>query len=118
VCGVRVAQVLQHDAVARPVGELRIGLPAAGEVGIDLDAIADVGDEQERRPAMIDRQRLGIAFGLPLGLHHRLGPAGHAAPGGAALHTRGGGLAEKVKIVLAALRRRAIGVAAPAWPQR
>lgn len=47
------------------------------------------------------RQRLGIAFGLPLGLHHRLGPTRRTATGGATLYPRGGGLAEDIKIILA-----------------
>ncbi len=64
VAHILVAQVLQHDPVARPVGELGVGFAGAGEIGIDLDAIANVGDEQERWPAMINGERLGVAFGL------------------------------------------------------
>lgn len=52
---IRVAQILQHNPVARPIRELGIGLSGAGEIGIDLDAIADVRHQQERRPAMIHR---------------------------------------------------------------
>src|SRR3546814_2621595 len=71
---VRIAKILQHDPVARPVWELSIGLSGAGEVSIDFDAIADVRHQQERRPAMVDGKRLGIAFGLALGLDHGFGP--------------------------------------------
>lgn len=68
VAHILVAQVLQHDPVARAVGELGVGFAGTGEVGVDFDAITDVGDEQERRPSMIDGERLGVAFGLWLGL--------------------------------------------------
>jgi len=107
-----VAQVLKHDPVARPVGELGVCLSGTGEIGIDLDAIADVGDEQKRRPAMIDGERLGVAFGLTLGLHHRLGPSRRAAPGGATGDAGFGGLAEDVEIVIALIGRRTVRLAA------
>src|SRR3546814_6028243 len=97
---VRIAKILQHDPVARPVWELSIGLSGAGEVSIDFDAIADVRHQQERRPAMVDGKRLGIAFGLALGLDHGFGPPGRTAPGGAALYAGAGGLAENIEIVL------------------
>src|SRR3546814_4096314 len=42
---VRIAKILQHDPVARPVWELSIGLSGAGEVSIDFDAIADRSEE-------------------------------------------------------------------------
>ena len=61
---------------------------------------------------MVDWQRLGIAFGLALGLDHRLGPARSTAHGRAALHARGRGLAEQVEIIIAAFRCPAVGVAA------
>lgn len=61
---------------------------------------------------MIDGERLGVAFGLTLGLHHCLGPTGCAAPGGAAGDTGFGGLAEDVEIVLALVGRRPIRLAA------
>jgi len=47
-------QVFQINAKRLPVGELRVVLPLAGEVGIDLDHMPDVADQDERRPAMID----------------------------------------------------------------
>ena len=107
-----VMQVVEHDAVAGAVGELGISFAGAGEVRIDVDAIADVRDQQDRRPAMIGRQRLGIAFGLALRLKHRAGPAGRPAPRGAALDAGAGGLAENVQIVLAACRSGLVRLAA------
>ena len=107
-----VAQVVEHDPVARPVGKLGVGFSGAGEIRIDLDAIADVGDEQEGRPVMVDRQRLGVTLCLALGLHHRLGPARRAAPRRTALQSRRCGLAEQVEILFALFRRCTIGFAA------
>src|SRR3546814_7358266 len=49
VAHVLVPQVVEHDPIARTVGKLSVRLSRAGEVGIDLDAVADVRDEQERR---------------------------------------------------------------------
>ena len=47
-----VPQVFEVDAEALAVGKLRVVLPLPGKVGIDLDAMADVADQDERRPAM------------------------------------------------------------------
>ena len=74
-----LAQVFEIDAKALPVGELRVVLPLAGEVGIDLDAVADVADEDEGRPAVRGRQRAGIVLGLPPGVQHQHVP-GAVAP--------------------------------------
>jgi hypothetical protein len=41
--------------------------------------VADVDDDQERRPAVVDRQVLGVAFGLTSGALHGGGPALGAA---------------------------------------
>nr|WP_293846939.1 hypothetical protein [Sphingopyxis sp.] len=65
-------QIVERDAEAGSIGELGVLLTRAAEIGIDIDAVADIGDEQEGRPTVIDRQRLCIAFGLPARLDHRL----------------------------------------------
>jgi hypothetical protein len=49
-----VPQIIEHDAEQGLIGDLGIGLSGAGEIGIDLNAITDVGNQQERRPAVID----------------------------------------------------------------
>src|SRR3546814_3400411 len=103
---------VEHDPIARTVGKLSVRLSRAGEVGIDLDAVADVRDEQERRPAMLRRKRLGVTLGLGLRLHHRLRPTWRAAPRGAPLQARRCCLPEQIKIVLATLRGGAVGLAA------
>nr|WP_296221243.1 hypothetical protein [uncultured Sphingomonas sp.] len=59
---------------------------------------------------MIRWQRLGVAFGLALRLHHRLRPTWGVALGGAPLEARGCGLAEQIEIVLATLGSGAIGL--------
>lgn len=67
----KIVQVVKYDPVARAIGKLGVRLLPAGEVGINLVAVADVRNEQERRPAMVRRNRLGV----PLGLALRLCPA-------------------------------------------
>lgn len=67
-----VPQIVKRDAEAGSIGELGVLLPRPTEIGIDVDAVADIGDKQERRPAVVDRQRLSIAFGLPARFDHRL----------------------------------------------
>ena len=68
----RVAQVVQRDAVRARVGKGDVGCAAAGELGVELDDVADVDDDQERRPAFGGRQRAGVALGLPAGAQHRV----------------------------------------------
>jgi hypothetical protein len=84
----RAAQVLQIDAERLAIGELGVVLPLAGEVGIGLDDVADVADQDERRPAMIDRQRPCITLGLAASVQHQHvpGPAGVAHAAGRRFH--------------------------------
>jgi hypothetical protein len=49
------------------VGEGRVGGAAAGEVGVQLDDVADIDHDQEGRPAFLGRQGAGVAFGLATG---------------------------------------------------
>src|SRR5262245_24024858 len=60
-----IAQILEIDAEALAVGELGVVLPLAGEVGIELQAMADIAGEDERRPAVRSWQAARIAFGRP-----------------------------------------------------
>ena len=46
------------------VRERCVGGTGAGKVGVQLDHVADVDDDQERWPAFIGRQGAGVAFGL------------------------------------------------------
>gem|GEM_PF-2992592 len=57
-------EVGEPDAVRTRVGEGGIGGAGAREVGVQLDDLADIDDDQERRPALVGRQRAGVAFGL------------------------------------------------------
>jgi len=47
-----VAQVFQIDTEVLPVGKLRVVLTLPGEVGVDLDAVPDIANEDEGRPAV------------------------------------------------------------------
>ncbi len=48
-------QVVEINAEAVAVGEVAVVTPSAGEVGIDVEAEADVTDKDERRCGFIGR---------------------------------------------------------------
>jgi hypothetical protein len=54
IANVLPPQILHVDTKGLTIGELRVVLPLAGEVGIDLDHVAHVAHQDERRPAMRD----------------------------------------------------------------
>ena len=80
-----VAKPFERNGVALAVRELGVVLALTGEVGIDLDHVAHIDDQDERRPTVLLRQRAGIVFRLFLGGTHHPIPAASAASGGAGL---------------------------------
>ena len=78
-----IAQAVERDPEALGVRELAVALPGPAEVGIELEAVADVDDDQERRPAVVDRERLGVALGLTPSALHGDAPGPGASDGGA-----------------------------------
>ena len=74
------AQFGQPDAVRARIGEGRVGGAGTGEVGIELDDVADIDDNEKRRPAFRRRQRAGVTLGLAAGALHGV----VEAPGGGA----------------------------------
>ena len=66
-----VAKVFQENAIALPIRELGVVLPLSAEVGVNLEAMADVADDQKWRPALRGRQRFRVILGLPAGAHHQ-----------------------------------------------
>jgi hypothetical protein len=91
-----VPKFFQHDSEAASIRKLRVRLSCSREIGIDLDAIADVGHQQKGRPPMIERQRLGVPFSLSLGLEHGARPSRCAASRSAPFHTLARRLAKKI----------------------
>jgi hypothetical protein len=81
----RLRQVGQVYAEAFAVRELRVVLPGAAEVGVDVEAEADVADDDKGRPAFLGGEVAGVALGLALSLEHGLRPGGGAADRSAAL---------------------------------
>lgn len=77
------AQVFEINTKALAVGKLGVVLPLPGEIGIDLDAVADVADEDERRPTMRGRQGAGVFLRLPLGVEHQDVPGAARTPAAA-----------------------------------
>jgi hypothetical protein len=65
--GFGVAQVFEADAVRARVGEGRVGGAAAGELGVQLDDVADIDHHQEGRPAFLGGQGAGVVLGLAAG---------------------------------------------------
>ena len=65
-------QVGQRDAVRARVGERRVGGAAAAELGVELDHVADIDDDEKRRPPFRSRQRAGVALGLRAGAQERV----------------------------------------------
>jgi hypothetical protein len=50
--------------MAARIGERRVGRARTRELGIQLDAAADVDDDDERRPSLGRRKGTRVAFGL------------------------------------------------------
>lgn len=59
-----IGEISELDTVRARVRERCVGGTGAGKVGVQLDHVADVDDDQERWPAFIGRQGAGVAFGL------------------------------------------------------
>jgi hypothetical protein len=53
------------------IGVRRVGGAAAAELGVDLDDVANVDHQQERRPALMGGQRAGLRLGLGAGAQQR-----------------------------------------------
>jgi hypothetical protein len=59
-----LGEVGEFDAMRARVGEGGVGGAGACEVGVQFDDVADIDDDQERRPALVGGQRASVAFGL------------------------------------------------------
>jgi hypothetical protein len=77
-----IAKVLQTDAEAFAVGEVGIGAARPGEIGIDLEHIADVADDDEGRGRVVSGQAGDIVLGLTPRITHQHIPATFAGGGG------------------------------------
>ena len=65
-------QVFEPDAVRARVGKRCVGGAAAAELGVQLDHVADIDDDEERRPALRRWQGAGVALGLCAGAQERV----------------------------------------------
>jgi hypothetical protein len=65
-----IIQIGQFQAIGTRVGKRRVGGAAAAELGIQLDDMADIDDDQKRRPAFFCRQRAAVTLGLGAGALH------------------------------------------------
>ena len=74
-------QIVERDAETGAVGELLVMFPLTGKIGEQLDHPADIDDDQEGRPAMLDRQGAGILLGLFARAAHQDVPLARAGRG-------------------------------------
>src|SRR5437588_740937 len=71
LANVRVSQILQEDTKVPAIGELTVRPSRAAEVGVNLEAMADIACNDEGRCGMIGIEQEDVAFGLPSRiLHH------------------------------------------------
>ena len=80
-----IGEAFERDAVTAGIGERHVSAAGAGELGINLDGVADVDDEEQRRTSLAGGQGAGVLFGLPESAEHGFVPRGGATGGGAAL---------------------------------
>ncbi len=69
-----VGQIGEIDAEGCGVRKLRVMFAGAGEIGIEIEAEADVADDQEWRPSLLGRQVTGVGLSLAAGSEHGLRP--------------------------------------------
>ncbi len=77
---VRIAQILHEDAEALAIRKLRVVFTLAGEVCVKLDAVANVADQDEWRPAVASGEGTRVFGCLLIGVEHQCipGPVGGA----------------------------------------
>lgn len=79
VASLFIPQVVHGDAAAVAIWVLRVALALAGEIGVNLDHMTHVHNQQKRGPAIIARNSTGVAIGLISGAQHGVIPAPCAA---------------------------------------
>jgi len=81
-----LAEIGEEDAVVFRVREALVMAAGAGELGVKIDAVADVANEEKRRAALGERERGDVAAALVEGAFE-----GAVEGGGAALAVAGFG---------------------------
>ncbi len=76
-----VAEIIEAEAEAARIGISLVGAASLGEVGIDLDAVADIDDEEEGRGRFVGGEVAGVALGLAFGAPHGVVPCRAVADG-------------------------------------
>ena len=59
---------------------MAVGAPGAGEVGVELEAVADVAHHEERRRRVVGVEQEDVVFGLPARVLHHDVPAARRGP--------------------------------------
>ena len=79
-----LAEIGEEDAVVFRVREALVMAAGAGELGVEIDAVADVANDEKRRAALGDGERGDVAAALVEGAFE-----GAVEGGGAALAVAG-----------------------------
>ena len=90
-----VAQIGEADAIGAGIGEREVGFALLREVGVELEHVADIDDEEKRRRGLGDGEIARVVLGLAAGLDHRIVPRLGAA--GDFGFPRGSGVAREGK---------------------
>jgi hypothetical protein len=84
-------EIGEEYAVVVTVRELGVIFSRQGEIGVEFNTVADVDNDEERRPTFVERNCFGVGLGLIAGGEHGFVPAGCGADGCAAAGTDGHG---------------------------
>ena len=85
VAGLLLVQILEMDAVGARIRETLVLPAGAGELGVEIEGMADIADDEKRRPALLRREGVDVALALGVGALE-----GFVEGGGAALPVAGG----------------------------
>lgn len=86
VANLRLCNLFNTDAKGSRVRKGQVGFSSQRKVGVDLYGMADIDDDEKRRPALRCRERLGITLGLSSRRKHGCIPPARSTHCGAAFH--------------------------------
>ena len=85
IAGFLLVQVFQRDAVGARIGETLILPAGAGELGVKIEGVPDIADDEKRRSPLLRWERVDVSLALCVGALE-----GFVEGGGAAFPVTGG----------------------------